>query len=174
PQVDADHAVDHGDQQDQPGTLLRDQAAEAEDDAALVLPQDPDRRPEEDQDEEDDDNDDADRNRHISQTPFSTLSGSRSATGSTSSVRPSTDLTRTLFPSSTRSPSVVRARHRAPFRKICPSGSRGSRTSATDPISSSYPVRTGSSRCAARALREAKTTKPARITPATLIAATRT
>ena len=57
-QVDADHLVDERDQQDQAGALLGDQAAEPEDDAALVLAQDPDRRGEDDQDENRDYSDD--------------------------------------------------------------------------------------------------------------------
>jgi hypothetical protein len=42
PQVDPDHPVDDRDEQDQPRSLGAEQPAEAEHDAALVLPQDAD------------------------------------------------------------------------------------------------------------------------------------
>ena len=57
--------------------------------------------------------------------------------------------------------------------KIWPSGSSGTRTSPWSPTSSSQPVLTGCPRCAASALRLAKTRKPARITPAITIAGDR-
>ncbi len=59
PQVDLDHPVDERDQQDQARALLGDQAAEAEDDAALVLAQDPHRGADRDQGEERQDDDDS-------------------------------------------------------------------------------------------------------------------
>ena len=55
-QVDLDHPVDDRDQQEEARPLrLGEQAAEPEDDAALVLARDLDRREEEEDDEEDDD-----------------------------------------------------------------------------------------------------------------------
>jgi hypothetical protein len=51
-QVNADHAVDDRYQQDQSGPLLADQAAEAEDDAALVLAQNADGGREQDRKQE--------------------------------------------------------------------------------------------------------------------------
>jgi hypothetical protein len=64
PQVDADHAVHDRDQEDEPGPLLGDQPAEAEDDAALVLAQDPDSGGERDRHEDDQQDDNRDDDSH--------------------------------------------------------------------------------------------------------------
>jgi hypothetical protein len=58
-QVNADHAVDDRYEQDQSGPLLADQAAEAEDDAALVLAQDADGGREQDRQQEAESDEDA-------------------------------------------------------------------------------------------------------------------
>ncbi len=66
-QVDLDHPVDDRDQQEEPRPLRRrQQAAEPEDDAALVLARDLDRAQREDHDEEDDDREDDCRGGHDS------------------------------------------------------------------------------------------------------------
>ena len=53
PQIDLDHPVDHGDEDEEPGTArLRHQAPEPEDDAALVLAGDLDRLEEEEDEQE--------------------------------------------------------------------------------------------------------------------------
>jgi hypothetical protein len=58
-QIDLDHPVDDGNQQEQTGPLrLRQQAAEPEHDAALVLPSDLDRREEKEDDQQNEDRDD--------------------------------------------------------------------------------------------------------------------
>ena len=119
PQVDPDHLVDERDQQDQAGALLGDQPAEAEDHAALVLAQDPDRRGEEDQQQDRDDGDDRDGDCHVA-APCSLAS--TSASGRTRSVSPSTASTRTLAPRSrTRSASAsarVVGQRRPPERAV--------------------------------------------------------
>ena len=52
PQIDADHLLDERDQQDEAGSLHVTEAAEREDDRALILPQDLYRRPDEVQPDE--------------------------------------------------------------------------------------------------------------------------
>ena len=169
PQVDPDHPVDDRDQQDQAGPLLGDQAAEPEDHAALVLAQDPDRGAEEDQQEEGDDNDDADRYRH-GLGPF--LDGCRVSVGdrldhqrqAVHRLDPDSIAWSDLGPRRRRGPARGRPRRR-PDRS-------GPAARAPRPRADQL-LRAGPHRLVAMGARapcgRAKTTKPARITPATMI-----
>src|SRR4029453_5565134 len=66
PKVDLDHPVDDRNQQEQAGPLrLREQSAEPEDDPALVLAGDFDRREPEQDDQYQDDDDDDDGRGHV-------------------------------------------------------------------------------------------------------------
>src|SRR4051812_46345201 len=133
-QVDAHHAVDAGDELDDARPLLAEQAAEAEDDRALVLAQDADRRAGEGGDERDDDDERDEYPCHSS--------SSHSSARRTDSVSPWTRSTTTGSPWRRWSSSMTdgRARQSAPSTNTWPTGSSSWRTSPTWPSRPSAPV----------------------------------
>ena len=118
-QADPDHAVDGGQQQDQPRAALIGDASESEDDAALVLAEDANRRAcQREQRDDDADEDDDGRKDHVI--------SSHSSARRTDSVSPFTRSTTMRSPSRRPSSSLgsqsCRARHSAPSTKTCPAG----------------------------------------------------
>jgi hypothetical protein len=106
PQVDAHHAIDDRDEQDEPGALGAQQPAEPEDHPPLVLAQDADGRGEQDGEERRECHDDGECVAH--EVSFSMAD----PPGRTWSVSPATASTRTCSPTATRRSEVVCARQR--------------------------------------------------------------
>src|SRR6185312_7477044 len=134
-QVDADHAVDAGDEEDDPRALLPEQAAEAEHDGAFVLAQDPDRRARNGEDDGDDDDESDEDSGH--------RSSSHSSARRTDSVRPLTRSTTTGSPAwkpPGSSNAHGRAFQSAPSTNTCPTGCSSWRTTPTWPTRPSAPV----------------------------------
>src|SRR5262249_41510755 len=136
PQADLHHPVDLRDQQDDAGPLGADQPAQPEDDPALVLAEDPDRRGE-DVEYDDDGGDERDAELHGVIPPSASRPGQPA--GATCRVRPSTLTMRPLAPSAI-GPSSETARQISPRTKTWPSGAIGVRTTPVWPTSPSGPV----------------------------------